>query len=56
MAGRRERGRARARVSGAIGHAISFPTWRPLVREQQLKPEEAVSLMTRMVDAALVKS
>jgi AcrR family transcriptional regulator len=50
MAGRRER--ARARVSEAIGHAISFATWRSLVREQQLTTEEAVTLMTAMVEAA----
>ncbi len=52
LAGRRERGRARTRVAGAIGHAINFHTWRSLVREQQLRPDEAVSLMTTMVQAA----
>jgi hypothetical protein len=52
MAGRPERGRARARVSGAIGHAIGFPTWRSLVREQGLREVEAVALLAGMVEAA----
>jgi AcrR family transcriptional regulator len=52
MAGRRERGRARARVSGAIAHAINFNTWHSLVREQQLSADEAVTLTTAMVRAA----
>lgn len=52
MTGCRRRGRARARVSAAIGLAISFPTWRSLVREQQLSPHDAVELMTEMVKAA----
>jgi AcrR family transcriptional regulator len=52
MARRRERGRARARVSGAIGHAIKFYTWHSLVREQQLRNDEAIGLMTATVHAA----
>jgi AcrR family transcriptional regulator len=52
MAGRRERGRARARVSGAIGHAISFHTWHSLEREQQLSDHEAITLMAATVHAA----
>ena len=52
LTGRVERGRARARVSAAIGHAISFPTWRSLVREQQLSADDAVELMIAMVNAA----
>ena len=43
MAGRRERGRHRARVSGAIAHATNFHTWRSLVREQQLSADEAIT-------------
>ncbi len=49
--GRAERGRPRARVAGAIGHAVSFPTWQSLVRVNGLEPAEAVELMTRMVAA-----
>jgi AcrR family transcriptional regulator len=52
MTGLRQRGRARARVSGAIAHAINFNTWRSLVREQQLTADEAAMLTTAMVQAA----
>ena len=52
MAGCRQRGRPRARVSGAIAHAINFHTWRSLVREQQLSAHEAITLTTAMVQAA----
>lgn len=52
MRGRPERGRARARVSGAVGHALSFPTWRSLVREQGLDEDEAVELMVLLVRSA----
>jgi AcrR family transcriptional regulator len=52
LRGRRERGRARERVSAAIGHAVAFPTWRSLVREQGLSEDEAVALMASLVAAA----
>ena len=52
MAGRRERGRTRLRIAGAIGHAINFHTWHSLVREQQLSADEAITLMTATVHAA----
>jgi AcrR family transcriptional regulator len=52
MRGRRERGRPRDRVAAAIGHAMAFPTWRSLVREQELGDEEAVELMASLVEAA----
>ena len=52
LAGRSGRGRARERTRAAIGHAITFPAWRSLVREQGLKDAEAVALMTRLVAAA----
>jgi AcrR family transcriptional regulator len=52
MAGRRERGRTRMRIAGAIGHAINFHTWHSLVREQQLSVEEAITLMAATVNAA----
>ncbi|HET7052359.1 MAG TPA: helix-turn-helix domain-containing protein [Solirubrobacterales bacterium] len=45
MRGRRERGSRRRRVRAAIGHALSFATWRSLVREQGLSEAEAVELM-----------
>ena len=52
MVGRRERGRTRLRLAGAIGHAINFHTWRSLVREQQLSVDEAIALMAATVQAA----
>jgi AcrR family transcriptional regulator len=52
VTGRPERGRARRRVRAAIAHALSFATWRSLVREQGLEEDEAVALMAGMVEAA----
>jgi AcrR family transcriptional regulator len=52
LRGRGSRGRARTRAEAAIGHALAFPTWRSLVREQGLSQEEAVELMCGTVAAA----
>ena len=52
MAGRGARGRGRKRIRGAIGHALAFPTWRSLAVDQGLSDDEAVALMTALVDAA----
>jgi AcrR family transcriptional regulator len=52
LGGRRQRGRRRARVAAALGHAIAFPTWRSLVVEQGLERRDAVDLMCRLVAAA----
>ena len=52
MKGRGARGRARARVRAAIGHAVDYATWRSLVREQGLRDDDAVALMRGLVDAA----
>jgi AcrR family transcriptional regulator len=38
-----------ARIRAAIGHAISFQTWRSLVREQGLEDGEAIELMASML-------
>ena len=44
-------GRARgARTRAAIGHALAFPTWRSLTREQGLADRDAVALMCGLVD------
>ncbi len=45
MAGRAECGAARRRARAALGHAVSFGTWRSLVREQGLSRADAVDLM-----------
>jgi len=52
MRGRRQRGRRRARVAGAVGLAIGFGAWSSLVRENGLDSAEAVDLMAAMVAAA----
>lgn len=52
IAGRPERGRARHRMQGALGHALSFPTWQSLVRQQGLDDAEAVAVMAALVEAA----
>jgi AcrR family transcriptional regulator len=52
LAGRPERGRARERAAAALGHAIAFPTWRSLVREQGMAEDDAVELMASLVDTA----
>jgi AcrR family transcriptional regulator len=52
MRGRRARGRALRRVRAAIGHALSFSTWRSLAREQELDDATAAELMSRFVQAA----
>lgn len=52
MQGRSLRGADRDRVRAAIGHALSFSTWRSLVREQGLGRVQAVELMGRLVGPA----
>jgi AcrR family transcriptional regulator len=50
--GRPERGARRRRVEAAVGHAVSFATWRSLVREQGLPDSVAVDLMLGLVKLA----
>jgi AcrR family transcriptional regulator len=45
--GARPRGRQRRLLEAAVGHAIAYPTWRSLVREQGLSRAEAIELMAR---------
>jgi AcrR family transcriptional regulator len=52
MRGRGTRGRAARRTRAAIGHAVAFSTWRSLVQEQELEPDDAVALMCRLVEDA----
>jgi AcrR family transcriptional regulator len=52
MVGRRARGRGQRRMRGAVGHALGFPTWRSLVREQGLDNTQAAELMCRLVAVA----
>jgi AcrR family transcriptional regulator len=48
MKGRRARGRNRAGLRAALAVALSFDTWRTLVREQGLSEAEAVAVAVRM--------
>jgi len=52
MRGRGLRGKRKARVEAAIGHALAFSTWQSLVREHGLTNAEAVDLMAGMVERA----
>lgn len=49
MGGRAVRGPARQQVFVAIGHALTFGTWRSLAREQGLRDSQAARLMRRLV-------
>ena len=42
----------RVGVLAAIGHALTFGTWRSLAREQKLTDSQAAELMCRLVAAA----
>jgi AcrR family transcriptional regulator len=50
MTGRGLRGRWARRTRAAIGHALAFPTWRSLTREQGLDDSDAVALMCALVE------
>ena len=52
MRGRRVRGQARKRMLAATGHALAFPTWRSLTRDQGLDDHQAVELMCGLVGAS----
>jgi AcrR family transcriptional regulator len=52
MAGRGLRGHAARRTRAAIGHALAFPTWRSLTREEGLADGEAVALMCVLVEGS----
>lgn len=53
--GRGLRGRRREHVRAAIGHALSFETWRSLAREQGLDDGRAAELMCRFVASAAAR-
>jgi AcrR family transcriptional regulator len=52
MAGRGLRGHAARRTRAAIGHALAFPTWRSLSREQGLTDGDAIVLMCGLVEGS----
>lgn len=51
-AGRGLRGRRAQVVRAALGHALAFPTWRSLTREQGLGTDDAIELMSLLVEHA----
>jgi AcrR family transcriptional regulator len=52
VAGRGLRGGAARRTRAAAGHAVAFPTWRSLTRDQGLTDADAVRMMCLLVQAA----
>ena len=52
LRGRPVRGRRRDTTRAAIGHALAYPTWRSLTREQGLDDAHAAALMCELVAAA----
>ena len=50
--GRPVRGRRRDTTRAAIGHALAYPTWRSLTREQGLDDAQAAALMCELVAGA----
>ena len=52
MRGRSQRGGRRRLLRGSVGHALSFATWRSLVRDQGLSQAEAVDLIAGMVETS----
>jgi AcrR family transcriptional regulator len=50
-AGRRLRGRRALAVRAALGHAVSYSTWKSLAREQGLDDGQAAGLMCRLVES-----
>jgi AcrR family transcriptional regulator len=50
--GRPERGRRREETRAATGHALAYPTWRSLTREQGLDDSQAAAMMCALVAAA----
>jgi AcrR family transcriptional regulator len=52
MRGRGLRGNAARRTRAAIGHALAFPTWRSLTREQGVADGDAVAMMCGLIEAA----
>jgi AcrR family transcriptional regulator len=52
MAGRGLRGHAARRTRAAIAHALAFPTWHSLTREQGLADGDAAALMCVLVEGS----
>ena len=46
------RGRTSRRTRAAVGHAVAFGTWRSLTQDEGLTQDEAVALMSQLVNNA----
>jgi hypothetical protein len=44
-----EAGAARELVTAAVGHAVAFPTWQSLVRQQGLDDAQAIDMLVTWV-------
>ena len=56
LRGNPARGRRRDTTRAAIGHALAYPTWRSLTREQGLDDARAAALMRELVAQAAASS
>ena len=56
LEGWKAKGRARARLTAAVAHALRFETWRSLARAEALGDAEAADLMVTLAEAAVVKA
>jgi AcrR family transcriptional regulator len=54
VAGRGLHGRVARSTRAAIGHALTFATWRSLTHEQRLTDDDAVALMCLLIEGATV--
>lgn len=52
LRGWKARGRARARLAAAVGHALRFETWRSLARTEGLSDDAVAELMLTLARAA----
>ncbi len=52
MAGRGLRGRKARRTRAALAHALAFPTWRSLTRDNELGHDGAIDLMCKLIEGA----
>jgi AcrR family transcriptional regulator len=52
MRGRASRGARRRRTRAAVAHALAFPSWRSLSREQGLTRAETVKMLAKLVERA----
>ncbi len=56
MEGRGVSGSGRKRLQAAVGHALAFPTWRSLARDEGLADREVARLMRAFVEAAVSRA